>query len=220
MKREDMKDNQYFKVKDYCRKGLLKYFLKSISVIPVIEKPLILDVGCGSGVPTLALAERFNGNITAVDNDTKSINRLQEKVKKLNLSDRISIVNSSFLDIEFEENLFDIIVAEGFLNVIGFEKGFLKIIKLLKTNGYFIIHDEFINHNKKIEFIENNNCKILDSFRLNEQIWWNDYYRCLEKEISSHRNKELFNTDLDEIELYKQDSAQFNSVYYVIEKRE
>ena len=213
-----MKDNQYFKVKDYCRKGLLKYFLKSISVIPIIEKPLILDVGCGSGVPTLALAEKIYGNITAVDNDTKSINRLAEKVNKLNLSDRISIVNSSFFDMDFEESLFDIIVAEGFLNVIGFEKGFLELINLLKTNGYFVIHDDFKNHKKKIEFIESNNCKVKDSFRLDEHIWWNDYYKCIEREISSQENKELFKTDLHEIELYKQDPAQFNSIYYVIEK--
>ena len=214
-----MKDNQYFKIKDHCRNGLLKYFLQAISIIPLIEKPLILDIGCGSGVPTLALAEKINGTITAVDNDAESINRLEEKVNKLNLSDRISTANCSFLDMEFEENQFDVIVAEGFLNVIGFEKGFLEIIKLLKSNGYFIIHDEIKNHNKKIELIESNNCKVIDSFRLDEHIWWNDYYKCLEREISSHGNKELFKTDLHEIELYKQDSSKFNSVYYVIEKK-
>ena len=214
-------NKEYFDIKDNCRKGLLKYLLKAISVIPVIEKPRILDVGCGSGVPTLALAEKFTGNITAVDIDAESISRLEEKVKKLNLSDRITILNCSLFDIKTEENIYDMIFAEGFLNVVGFQKGFLKAMKLLKKKRFFIIHDEFKDHNKKIEFIENNNCKILESFRLNEQIWWNDYYKCLEKEISSRRNKEfleLFKTDLHEIELYKQDSSQFNSVYYVIEK--
>jgi len=219
MNHEDTNDTQYFKIIDNCRKDLLKYFFKAISVIPVIEKPIILDVGCGSGVPTIALAEIFNGIITAVDNDTKSIDRLEEKVKKLNLSDRISIINSSFWNIEFEENHFDIIVAEGFLNVICFEKGFLEVIKLLKTNGYFIIHDEYKNHNKKIEFIANNNCKILDSFRLDKNVWWNDYYKCLEKEISLHKNKDLFKSDLNEIEMYKKDSSQFNSIYYIVEKK-
>ena len=191
-------------------------------VHPVIENPLMLDVGCGSGVPTLALAENFNGTITAVDSDTKSIKRLEEKVKKLNISNRITLHNCSLFDMELEENLFDIILAEGFLNVVGFQKGFLKVIKLLKRNRFFIIHDEFLNHNKKTEFIESNNCKILDSFRLDEHVWWNDYYKCLEKEISSQENKcflKLFKTDLHEIELFKQNPSQFNSVYYVIEKQ-
>ncbi len=212
---------EYFNIKDNCRKDLLKYLSKAISIIPEIESPLILDVGCGSGVPTLALAENYDGTITAVDFDTKSINRLEEKVKELNLSNRITIINSSLFDLELEENLFDIILAEGFLHVVGFEKGFSKVIKLLKRNRFFIIHDEFRNHNKKTEFIESNNCKILDSFRLDEHVWWNDYYKCLEKEISSQENKyflELFKSDLYEIELFKQDPSQFNSVYYVIEK--
>ena len=54
---------EYFDIKDKCRKGLLKYLSKAISIIPAIEGPLILDVGCGSGVPTLALAEIFNGTL-------------------------------------------------------------------------------------------------------------------------------------------------------------
>ena len=45
----------------------------------MLEKPEILDIGCGTGVPTLLLAEKFNGHITATDSDTKSINRLEEK---------------------------------------------------------------------------------------------------------------------------------------------
>jgi ubiquinone/menaquinone biosynthesis C-methylase UbiE len=213
--------NTYFDIKDNCRKGLLKYLSKALSIIPVIENPLILDIGCGSGVPTLALAENYCGNIIAVDIDAKSINRLKEKVKELNLSNRISVFNSSLSDMKLEENQFDIIVAEGFLNNVGFKKGFLSLIKLLKKNRYFIIHDEFRNQNKKIEFVESNNCKVLDSFKLDEQVWWNDYYKCLEKEISSQKNQELFkflNPDLREIKLFKKDSSQFNSAYYVIEK--
>ncbi|MFC2103721.1 class I SAM-dependent methyltransferase [Bacteroidota bacterium] len=212
---------RYYNIKDNCRKGLLKYLSKAISIIPAIKNPLMLDIGCGSGVPTLALAENYNGTIIAVDIDTISINRLTEKVKDLNLSDRISIFNCSLHDMKFEENQFDIILAEGFLNNVGFKKGFLLLLKLLKRNGYFIIHDEFRNYNKKTQLIEQNNCKILDWFELNEQVWWDDYYKCLEKEISSQKNKDLlklFKSDLHEIKLFKRDTSPFKSAYYVIEK--
>jgi len=212
-------NKEYFEIKDNCRKGLLKYLSKALTIIPILEKPTILDVGCGTGIPTLHLAEKFNGHITAIDSDTKSINRLEEKVIKLNLSDRITLNNCSLFDIE--EAQFDLIIAEGLLNVVGFQEGFLKIIRLLKKNRFFIIHDEYRNHNKKIKFIEKNKCKILDSFILDEQIWWNDYYKCLEKEIFSNSNKnflKLFKSDVHEIELFKKDSSQYNSVYFVIEK--
>ncbi len=211
----------YFDIKDNCRKGLLKHLSKAISTIPVVENPLILDAGCGSGVPTLALAENYNGTITAVDVDTPSINRLKEKVKEQNLADRITILNCSLFDLKPGETPFDIILAEGLLNVTGFEKGFLKIISLLKRKGYAIIHDEYRDHTKKTEFIAQNNCKLITSFRLNEDVWWNDYYNCLEKAIAAQKGKdwlELFKTERHEIESFKQDPSPFNSVYYVVEK--
>ena len=74
-------NKEYFEIKDNCRKGLLKYLTKAISIIPIIENSRILDVGCRSGVPTLMIAEKFNGKITAVDPDTKSIDIFREKVK-------------------------------------------------------------------------------------------------------------------------------------------
>ncbi len=214
-------NKEYFEIKDNCRKGLLKYLTKTISIIPTIENPRILDVGCGSGVPTLMIADKFNGKITAVDTDTKSIDIFKEKVKGLNLSNRVTLFNSSFFDLKVKNNQFDLIIAEGLLNVVGFQKGFLKIIKLLKRKGFAIIHDEFQNQNEKIELIKNNDCKILDSFVLDEQIWWNDYFKCLEKEISSNSNKELlklFKSDLQEIKLFKKNPNQYISVYYIIEK--
>lgn len=76
-------NKEYFEIKDNCRKELLKYLTKAISIIPIIENPRILDVGCGSGVPTLMIAEKFNGTITAIDTDTKSIDIFREKEKDL-----------------------------------------------------------------------------------------------------------------------------------------
>ncbi len=214
-------NKEYFNIKDRCRKNLIKHLFKAISIIPPIEKPLLLDVGCGSGVPTLSLFQKFKGNVIALDIDNKSLNRLEEKIKEQNLSDKITLINNSFFEVNLEENQFDIILAEGFLNVVGFQNGFLKLIQVLKRNRYLIIHDDFLNQNNKIKIIENNNCKVLNSFRLDEQIWWDDYYMSLEKEISSIENMEflaLFESDLKEIEYYKQNSSKFNSVYYVIEK--
>ena len=166
-----MLSKEYFEIKDNCRKGLLKYLAKAISIIPTIENPQILDVGCGTGVPTLLIAEKFSGKITAIDSDTESLDILREKVKELNISSRVTISNCSLFDLKVKNNQFDLILAEGFLNVVGFQKGFSKIIKLLKKSGFIIIHDEFRNKNKQIEFMEKNNCKILDSFVLDEQIW-------------------------------------------------
>lgn len=68
-------------IKDHCRKNLSKYTIKAFSSVPQIDKPLILDMGCGTGVPALALLENCNGHIYAVDSDQSCLLWLTEKVK-------------------------------------------------------------------------------------------------------------------------------------------
>ncbi len=212
---------EYFEIKDKCRKGLLKYLDKAVLKIPTIENPQILDAGCGTGVPTLMIANKLKGKITAIDTDKKSVDFFESKAKELKLSDNINLFNCSLFDAKINNNQYDLIIAEGLLNAVGFEKGFLRVIELLKRKGFIIIHDEFLNQNKKIEFIENNDCRLLDSFVLDEKVWWNDYFKCLEKEICSIRNKsllKLFERDLQDIKLFKESPSGYISAYYVIEK--
>jgi cyclopropane fatty-acyl-phospholipid synthase-like methyltransferase len=213
---------EYFIIKDNCRRGFIKYLEKAFSVIPEFTNPGILDIGCGTGVPTLWLADKYSGPITAIDTDSISLDWLQRKANSKNFSKRLTTVNISFFNFKTDPNNFDIILAEGFLNVVGFETGFLRIIKLLKRNGYLIIHDEFKDHEKKCEFIQNNNCSIVDSFYLDEKIWWDDYYKKLETEITNKDNSKilnLFKSDIKEIEYYKSDPSAFRSIYYIIKKQ-
>jgi ubiquinone/menaquinone biosynthesis C-methylase UbiE len=212
---------QYVRIRDHCRKGLLKYLEKALLRLPPIQKPSILDVGCGSGVPTLFLADRYDGKITAIDPDAKLLDSLEEKIMKLNLTKRFTLLNCSFFDAEFENEPFDIILAEGFLNTVDFQKGFLKLLTILRNKGFLIVHDELRDNIMKRKFIADNGCTIIDSFILDDQVWWNDYYKCLEKEIVDIKDKallSLFSTTIHEIEQFKKDSSEFQSQYFVIEK--
>ena len=47
--------------KDKIRKRFLKYTRKAFRMLPQIDKPRILDIGCGSGIPTLELARLGQG---------------------------------------------------------------------------------------------------------------------------------------------------------------
>jgi len=213
--------DNYFYIKDNCRKGLVKYLENACSNIPNINNPNILDAGCGTGVPTLWLAENLSGIITAIDTDKKNIIYLQQKIHHNNLQNRVKVLCTSFLDYKFDRDHFDIILAEGLLNIVGFETGFEKAIKILKKGGYFIIHDEYRDHNKKCKFIDENNCIIIYTLYLDETIWWEEYYRHLEIEINRIADTETFDllkSDMEEIEYYRTDPSHFRSIYYVIKK--
>nr|WP_282432477.1 MULTISPECIES: class I SAM-dependent methyltransferase [Pelotomaculum] len=77
-----------------------------------MDQPLILDMGCGTGVPTLALLEICNGKIYAVDLDNSCLLWLKEKVNLLNYSDRIKVIHASVFDQDLFHEKFDIVLAE------------------------------------------------------------------------------------------------------------
>jgi ubiquinone/menaquinone biosynthesis C-methylase UbiE len=141
-------------LRDSCRANLNKFTKEGFSKIPKIDKPKILDLGCGTGVPAILLAEISKGTITAIDKDKKSLDWFKEKIELLGYTDRINIIHDSILNVELKENHFDIILAEGILHIIGLEKGLVHFRKFLNENGYFMIHDELKNEDKKLEIFD------------------------------------------------------------------
>lgn len=207
-----------FEIRDRCRSNLNKYTLKAFSLIPQIDRPLILDMGCGTGVATLALTEISNGSIYAVDSDDSCLLWLEEKVKALNCADRIKVIRASVFDENLFDVKFDIVLAEGLLNVIGFETGLPALIKYLKDTGYLIIHDEFKSDGEKRAILQKHNLKLLNAFVLDENVWWDNYYRCLEKSISKENEEGLFEREINEIIQFKESPEIFRSIYYVLKK--
>jgi cyclopropane fatty-acyl-phospholipid synthase-like methyltransferase len=218
----DMKNKyEYFNIRDRCRMRLVKYLEQVLNNLPEFNNPKILDIGCGSGVPTLWLAEKYTGTITAIDTDKHLLDFLEHKIQRNNTSSRIETKNVSFFDLETDPEYYDLILAEGFLNVVGFEMGFKKVIATIKKNGYFIIHDEFKDNDEKNALIIKNNCQIVSSLLLDETIWWRDFYGQLEIEINKPQNahlKSLFINEINEIDQYKKDPSLFKSIYYVVLK--
>jgi cyclopropane fatty-acyl-phospholipid synthase-like methyltransferase len=209
----------YFQIKDRCRQGLIKYLEKAFSYVPKKGDYMMLDIGCGTGVPTLFMAKHFNGYITAIDTDKPALDFFQDKLIENNLQHTINIQEISFFDFKSENNCFDIILAEGFLNVVGFENGFKKALEFLKPGGYFIIHDEYKDHKSKVDFIAQQNCTFIDSLYLDETIWWNSYYYPLDihiKAISNPEFKACFERDSSEIDYFETDPKAFKSIYYIV----
>ena len=214
--------SEYYKIKDSARKGFLKYLEKVFSNVPGKENPKILDIGCGTGVPTIWLAENYGGTLTAIDTDNNALDWLKAKIIEKGLEDQITVMHVSFFDFKAEPCSFDLVLAEGFLNVVGFERGFVRVIEMITKGGYFVIHDEYRDHEAKCEFMRQQGCALIGSLLLDEKVWWNDYYGPLEREISSseiHHRENVFKSDLKEIELYKLDPSPFRSVYYIVDKQ-
>ncbi|MFX1519309.1 MAG: class I SAM-dependent methyltransferase [Promethearchaeota archaeon] len=208
------------------RTTFLKYTRKAFELLPKIDNPRILDIGCGSGIPTLELARLSNGAIIGIDIDQAALNQLNEKARKLGLSSRVKAINCSLFELEFPDESFDVIWAEGALAPIGFERALKEWGRILKIKGYMVLHDDVRDKERKFKIIPNYGYVLVGHFHLPDDAWWTEYYEPLEKRIKEVLAKykdypkvlEVVKSYQNEINAYKKNPKAFRSIFYIIQK--
>ena len=212
--------------KDQLREGLVKYTRKAFKMLPKRPFPCILDIGCGSGVPTMELAKLSDGEIVAIDTSQTALDRLAGKIKKAGLAARVRAENCSMLNIDLPDASFDIIWAEGSIAVIGFEKGLKDWRRLIKTGGLLVVHDDLGDLTEKRKQISQCGYELINLFVLSEDIWWNEYYILLDKKLneiwikhaSNVKTVTIMDNDQREIDTFKQEPKRYRSVFFVMRK--
>jgi len=211
---------------DLLRARFTKYTRKAFRMLPELDNPQILDIGCGTGVPTLELAKLSNGQITGLDISQPDLDELQRKIEAVGLSNHVKTVKSSLFEMDFPDDSLDIIWAEGSIFVIGFERGLKAWRRLLKPKGFLVVHDEIGNLQKKLEQISRCGYALLGQFTVSEDTWWREYYEPLEKRIKELRVNVKYRDDREslkvldkeqqEVDIFKRDP--FGSVFLVMQK--
>jgi len=212
--------------KDQIRKRLIKYTRKAFRMLPQMDKPRILDIGCGSGISTLELARLSQGEIIGIDIDQPALDRFTRRIKEAGLTDRVRAVNCSMFDMDFAEASFDIIWSEGSIYAIGFERGLREWRRFLKPGGFIVVHDEQGNVKEKLEQISNCGYELLGYFILSEETWRSEYFSPLEKLIAESRTRYTDDTkileELDqaqgELDMFKKYPERNISVCFVMKK--
>jgi SAM-dependent methyltransferase len=212
--------------KDHLREGLGKYTRKAFKMLPKRPFLRILDIGCGSGIPTLELARLSQGEVIGIDIDRPALDRFRTKIKEAGLTNRVQAVNRSILDMDFPGESFDIIWAEGSIAVIGFEKGLTEWRRLLRTGGFLTVHDDLGDLIEKRRQISQSGYELTNHFVLSEDIWWNEYYAPLEEKLNEVRAKPAsdqktiaaLNDDQREVDTFKRDRKRYRSVFFIMKK--
>jgi len=195
-------------------------------MLPKLDRPRILDIGCGSGVPTMELARLGQGEVIGIDIDQPALDKLTKKIREAGFSNRVQAVNCSILDMVFPDESFDIIWSEGSIFVIGFKRGIQEWKRFLKPNGFMVIHDEKGNVEEKLGQISKCGYKLLGHFILSVDTWWTEYFAPLEKLIAKSQTSytddphtlEELNQAQRELEMFKSNPECNTSVYFVLQK--
>ncbi|KKK55318.1 hypothetical protein LCGC14_3075760 [marine sediment metagenome] len=102
-----------------------------------------LDVGCGSGLSTLALKELAE-QVAGIDNSQEMI-AVAETVQ----DDSIAYYHSPAENLPFDNELFDLITVCGALNWIDRTRFFPEAIRVLKEQGWLIVYDNSITEHMR-----------------------------------------------------------------------
>ena len=141
-----------------CIKNLEKY---------VKPHDNIIDVGCGSGILSIAASYLTDGEIKAVDLDKLAVDVSRENFVLNNLENRITVEEASLLTKETKK--YNVIVANILAHII--ELMLDDAYKLLEDGGYYITSG--IIKDKKDELLE----KMLErGFKLVEETSDNEWY--------------------------------------------
>ena len=121
--------------------GRDQYTARAFKMLPRLESPRILDIGCGPGGPTIELARLSGGHVIGIDIHQPYLDRLSQKIEEAGLSDRVEALNCSMFEMTFPDESFDIIWAEGSIYLIGFERGLREWRRFIKPNGFLVVHE-------------------------------------------------------------------------------
>lgn len=210
---------------DGLRSVFLKYTKKAFESIPKINTPHILDIGCGTGMPTLELARISNGEVIGIDIDQGALDKLNLKIKQEGLSEKIRVYNRSVYDTKFEDETFDIIWEEGVIHLLDLKKALTECKRVLKMNGFIVTGEASNWAERKLKHFPKFGFKLIKQILWEKGCWWTEYYAPLEKKINILRKKydnldkiEEIKHHIMEIEMVKKDPMGFDCVTYIMQK--
>jgi ubiquinone/menaquinone biosynthesis C-methylase UbiE len=103
---------------------------------------VVLDIGCGTGLLSLKFLNKADCIIYGIDSSPEMLKIFKDKIRKLNLSEKISLELGDAENLGFGEKSFDIIASTVTLHhVKNKSPAIKKIYKLLKAGGKFVIGD-------------------------------------------------------------------------------
>ena len=222
---------------------------KMFSMIPgVPDEPRILDIGCGTGTQTLALAE-LSGDaiITAVDVYQPFLDTLKKNGGMRGLGHRITTKCASMDNLPFDPGFFDIIWAEGSVFVMGFSNGIRYWKDFLKPGGFLALSDlvwfsdnpspetrEFFrmeypamtNARGNEDMINAAGYTFISSFSFPDSAWWKNFYEPFEIRLAEFEkiyagNDEamaLVEVSRKELAIFRAHSDEYGYQFFLMQK--
>ena len=150
----------------------------------------VLDIGCGLGGPARFIAETYKSSVTGIDLTPSYIETGVALNELVGLTDKVSLLTASALDIPFCDNYFDAayMIHVG-MNVADKRQLMSEAFRVTKSNGFFVIYDVMKLEDVDIEYplpwADKKTESAVESFSNYESELVNAGFHIFEKEIKT-----------------------------------
>ncbi len=222
---------------------------RAIGLVPGIgPRTHVLDIGCGTGAPTLVLAGTSPAHIVAVDMHPPFIDELNRKAHELGITDRLEARVGDMRQLDFAAASFDLIWCEGAIYKMGVEAALRDWRRLLRRNGHVAFTEVCWRKPEppaecaaywKREYpavldpvalqgvVEACGYETVGHFPLPASAWWDDYYRPLQDNVTAFRKRypdtpdaqELADHIQEEIDMWHAYSEFYGYEFFVLRAR-
>lgn len=211
------------------------------------DKPVIFDMGCGSGAQTLDLAELTNGVITAIDVHAPFIRALKQEVSDRGLQKQVRPIVGDMADPPAEPESVDLIWSEGAAYFLGVEEALSRWRPLLRAGGYLAFTEAVWLRDDPPEAVVEmweqeypsiagiqatlaiaTRCdyEIQGHFTLPGSDWWDQFYTPMQQRISILRHnyagddeaEQILDAIAEEIELHRRYGDSYGYEFVVLRK--
>lgn len=204
----------------------LEHSRKAYRLLPQLEKPRILDIGCGQGQQTMELARHAGSEVIGIDIDQAALSKLRHRIDEAGLGHRIKAIHVSLFDNGFDENSFDLLWEEGVFHLLDTHRSLSECWRLLKLNGYLVMHETTIWFDGIREKLPEFSFELVAHHMLPKHFWWTDYGAPLEERIRAYRETHDDLTDFPKLAEHesmvaaiKGDLDRTDSGIYIVRKR-
>jgi SAM-dependent methyltransferase len=218
--------------------------------LPADEPQSIADIGCGTGASAVQLAAYFkHAQVVAVDAMGAFVERGRQRVRELDLGDRVEVRVGDMRSLEFAPGSLDLIWSEGAIYNMGFDAGIAAWRDFLRPGGVIAVSEltwttrtrpaEIEAHwsreypgirqaSENVRALERAGYGVLGHFMLPTACWEDNYYRALEDGFDSFLDRHggdadaqrVLDAEREEIRLYRAYGAWYSYGFYVARRLE
>jgi DNA-binding transcriptional MerR regulator/SAM-dependent methyltransferase len=225
-----------------CREATLRA-LSLLTDLPA--DPAVLDIGCGSGMQTIVLAEELKAKIVAIDNHSPFLEALNLSARQAGLD--IETRELSMVEMPFARESFDLLWAEGSIFIIGLLRGLQDFARYLKPGAYLAFtelcwfvddppvgvkaffdaaYPDMKTIGEACQMAANTGYRVIGRFNLPDSAWWDDYYTPMFERIKELKllyagiaeAEEVYARCEAEIDMFRRYSACYGYTFFVLRK--